>query len=100
MKKLLIILICFVVLSCRQHYNSKFIGKWTDGTWRHIVISADDKGYVVEDVSGGDKKYRANLISNELIVDIKVGKSTFNYISGTDQLFAGPVLFHREAKTK
>ena len=64
------------------------------------MISADNKGYLVEDISGGDKTYRANIINNEMIVDIKHGVSTFNYIRETDELFAGAVLFHRESKSK
>ena len=101
MKRLLVIVFCLLVISCKRHFNSKFLGKWTDGTWRHIVISADASGYLVEDISGGDKTYRATILNtNEMIVDIKHGVSTFNYIGETDELFAGPVLFHRESKTK
>jgi len=97
MKKFLIIACCLFVFSCQQAAKSKFIGKWTDGKWRHIEITADNNGFTVEDFSGGDVKYKASLVNNnELMVKSDKGNSIFNYIDGADKLYAGVVEFHRE----
>ena len=101
MKKLLIPLICIFIVACHKSPAEGFIGNWTDGSWRHITISpASGGGYVVKDISMGNKKYQAQLIGDELMVKIDKGNSTFNYLSKTDELMAGAVWFHRVGTNK
>ena len=96
MKKLLILACCLAAVACKRPNDDKFIGKWTDGHYRHISINTAKDGYVVDDISNGGKIYPAKRLGDELIVTTETGISIFNYLKATDGLFAGQVNLHRE----
>jgi hypothetical protein len=101
MKKFLVLFTCLLAISCHKNPADGFIGNWTDGTWRHITITAaKGGGYVVKDISLGNRKFQAQLVGNELMVNIDKGNSTFDYLPQTDQLMAGAVWFHRVGTAK
>jgi hypothetical protein len=98
MKRILILASCLLALalSCKSRPADKYVGNWTDGRFRHISITATNGGYIVDDISSGNKKYFAKRLDKELIVKTQTGISIFNYMPATDGLFAGEVVLHRE----
>jgi len=100
MKKILILISCLFVLSCHKDADDVFVGKWTDGHYRHISITKNGNGYLVNDISNGGKRYVAKRFGDELLVTTGTGVSAFNYEKATDGLFAGQVNFFREKASK
>jgi hypothetical protein len=102
MKKFFVIITCLLALACNSHKNDKpgdeFIGKWTDGTWRHFSIEAAKGGYIVTDISEGHKKFFATYVKdmNALAVQTPKKLSIFSYVKAKDEIFAGVANFHRE----
>src|SRR5579862_4977861 len=102
MKKLFTIVASLLMIACNSPKNDKpgdqFIGKWTDGTWRHFSIVETKGGYTVTDISEGNKKFFATYIKDMDALAVQTPKklSIFSYIKTKDEIFAGVANFHRE----